>query len=189
MAVLIPQSDILNIAELLKDCPALPVSLIQAALARKMKRPPQIEAILRQLIRKKYAYRDPSGKFLMEAKFIRPLDVNPGKIKALWFMLDIGDSVQQYFIQQDSPHVLTFFKRRLSKDGDPIFDVFYIQPGDENFAMFSMESKYKSKPPGQVFIILENKEQIKKLARLNQSFDIYAYLTVSTDGKVRYLVS
>jgi hypothetical protein len=187
MVEMIPQSDIFDIANVLKDCPVLPVNLIEAFLRRKGKTPVQIETILRQSVRKKIAYCDPSKKFLTEAKFINVSDMNPGKIKALWFMLDIRDSVQQYFIQNDNPHVLTFMKNHADNDDDPIFDVFYIQPGDENFSMFAMESKYKEKPPRKIFIIIENKDQIRKLSRLNQIFDIYEYLLVSADGKIDYI--
>lgn len=186
MPQMLAQPDVTAISDIMRDCPVIPVNLVKQYLKKRDKSFEQIDKIINQMLKRKIIYYDESKSYFVTSKMYGVGQLEPGKIKGLWLVMALYDSINCFFVQNDMPHVLTFSNPNCT-DGDMFFDVFYIRYGDENLSSFTINSKFKKDKPIKIFIILDDKKQIPKLRISEKDFIIYQYVLVDLNGNVEFL--
>lgn len=190
------RNDVSDIIALLSQCPVIPINFIDSMLLARGKNDYQIQSIKNQLIRNHYAYTDSSNVYFYASRNIQSKDYDAGRVKALWFVLELKEDIEKYFIRREPPLVLSFVCKTQTDD-NPFFDVFYIKFGDEKISTYNIISKYSepvmnADPTSQlyirkVFIIVDDPSQIPKIVLPADHFKVYRFVTIGVDGKVTLL--
>lgn len=184
----IEQTELNEVCKVIADCRVLPVNLIRAFLKKRGKKDGQIDNILNQIVKRKLAFYDETCTYLKLNKAFSSVDINQGYIKSLWLMLDLIDNVDEYFIQNKTPHTLTFFNSNAEQSGlSPVYDVFFIPYDSEKINEYVVNNlSVSSNEPLNCFVILEAESQISKL-HFGENVNVVSYVIVSSDGTVQYV--
>lgn len=186
MVNFIRQNEIEELTELLSNVGILSVVQVKSLLKRRGKTDEQIEIILNQLVKRKFAYYDESQNYLRTNKAIKTSDLDRGYVKSVWLLIDLLNSIGDYFIIHNAVKKLTFINKKIDNSkNDPFFDVFYIPFDTEKINCYQMQNEKKDNMKSKCFILIDDASQIEKI-NLDDRFNIVNFATVSSDGNVEY---
>ena len=183
--IIIRQNEIEELSSLLSSCGILPIELVKGILDKRGKTPEQMDTIINQMVKRKLAAFDDSKTYLRANKSISLKDLRQAYVKTLWLFVDLIESIDDYYIQFELPHSMTFHKKD-ANDDNPFYDVLYFGYGSEMLDCYNTNNRFRSNDSVNAFIIIENESQIN-LIKLNDNIKVISYVLVKSNGTVKYV--
>lgn len=185
MVNLIERKEVNELCRILSECGIIPLSAARKLLEKRHKTEKQINCIINQMVKDKDCYFDESKQYIRINKGINFNDTNKGMIKSLWVLIDLIDSIGDYFFQHKAPHTLTFHNTK-NKTMNPFYDVFYVPFNSESLNVYQMNNGFNASDDIKAFVIIDDESQIKVIES-NVKMNVLAYILVTADGETKYI--